>query len=213
MVKELEWTILSTHWQAWRRVAVLSTLISFFGGTLLIATSPEEGLRLTFSADPGESILRVAYEGGTSGMKFSFTLYGDGRLEYKSSDIHGNSYEDISLFIDFKQMDDLLRLVARYNLVESTRGDVERRLMQTHKRGRLPWITDAGSMTIEVSLTSYRRNGRQQGAMTNSITLHAPVILSEQYDLEELRGCAEINDRMIEFRRLARESIAKTNEN
>lgn len=193
-----------------RQIGYIQVLMLFcYIGQPLWASSPEN-LNFTFSADPGEAVLRVLYDKTMTGINFSFTLYGDGRLEYKSFDIHGNVYEEFNFSLEFSDMKALLNVVAEHNLVEASRGDIEKKVRALHQRGRLPRLVDAGDMTIETSLTSYKRNGHEQGPSANSVTLHAPAALSREYDLTELQGFAKINELMSRYRKLARESLGSS---
>ncbi len=161
----------------------------------------------TFSADPGEVVLLVTSRGGMVGVHSTFTLYGDGRLEYRHEGIDGTLHEKYDFHLDYSEMEKLLRLAVDHSLLDATEKDIENKVKALRPDGRLPNITDGVVVVFEVTLTSYRTTGGERGKTTNKIRLPEPTYLSRYYNIPELHGLAAILGQMSDYRRLAREHL------
>lgn len=188
--------------------SIATTVGLFLCSVMLLAESSQSGTNFTFSADPSETVLVVTYSGGTLGVTSSFSLHGDGRLEYRS-EISGSGsptlLEKLEIELTYQEVENLLRVAADFGLVEASKESVEDKIRELHPRRDLPIKTDGGYMTIRISLTSYSRGEEEYGPLTNKITLYTPSHLSQRYDVKELHGFADLGRQMTEFKRLARE--------
>lgn len=175
----------------------------------LLAATPENSSNFSFSADPGEVVLFVAYRGGMLGVEPSFTLYGDGRLQYRSQGFSGTLYEEYQFSLSYQEMEEILQLVVNHGLIDASREGIDRKLRQLRPSRDLPKVIDGSDMSIRISLESYGRDGKQLGAVSNEITINSPSALSRHYDIEELHGCAALEERMMQFWRLAKKGLSE----
>jgi len=166
-----------------------------------VALSAASKSSFTFSSDPEEVVLLVTYIGGTIGIHPTFRLYGDGRLEYVLADVHGKEFERHEGSLDFQEVENILRVAVESNLLEISEDGIKSKLKAQNPTGDVPRITDATSMIIMISLTSFKKRGEEFGPTSNQLTVHAPTILERYYDIPEIHGCAILSRRMSALQR------------
>ena len=180
--------------------AVAISLLLSACGQGATATAGESDVSFDFSADPAEVILRITYLGGMTGINPAYSLFGDGRLEFRKEDIRGNVVETYDISLDYHQMHEMISIAVASNLVDTSTEDVASSLKALTARGVAPTVEDGADADFEISLTSYSRAGRELGPINNRISMHSPAYLSRFYKTRELRGYSSIIELIRKYR-------------
>ncbi len=198
----------------WLPVIILSLI--FICGGRLWAVSGENEATVRFSADPGELVLTYSSYGVNTGIEVTFSLYGNGRLEYQEF-VHGAPSVPIQLrrqeevYLEYHMVEDLLRLAVDHGLLDASRADIQDKIKSLNS-GRLPLEIDCGYSTLEISLIAYSRSGKEYGPSDNKITLFCPLLRVREYsDIEEYRGFQLLSQQLTALRKSAEDTERQHN--
>ncbi len=186
-----------------RKLALFISLLLSACSQGATATASESDISFDFSADPAEVILRITYIGGMTGINPAYSLFGDGRLEFRKEDVSGNAVERYDISLDYSQMHEMISIAVASNLVDTSTEDVVASLKALTSRGVAPRVKDGPDVIFEISLASYSRAGGEPGPRSNKIAMHSPVYLYRFYETEELRGYARIMELMRRYQSIA----------
>ncbi len=175
-----------------RAPALLITLLLTACSQGAAATANEDDIEFNFSADPSVEIVCITYIGGMTGINPAYSLFGDGRLEFRKENVDGEVLETFDTRLTFNQMVELINIAATSNLAEATTEEVEASLKALRSDGLAPQLEDGADAVFEISLTSYSRAGLDPGPVDNKIVMHSPAYLSRFYKVEEFVGFASI---------------------
>lgn len=213
MLRQSKPLFAGTQAPALRRALVAAVSVAAFCSVRLFAAPAENEVNFTFSADPGKVVLVYSSYGANTGIETIFTLYGNGRLEYRSVAHPGELRLPEPLLqdeflVEYHEMEELLRLVIDHGLSEASAESVQDKV-KALTSGRPPLEIDCGYSTIEISLTTYSRGKQEYGAVHNSITLFCPTLRSRRYNLKEYHGFRLLSERLRVFYTLAEERVAE----
>jgi len=145
----------------------------------------------TFSADPGVTVLKVTYSGGLSGDRSVYNLYGDGRLRMEHRNHSGTLLGSKETSLSFDEIWDFLGIAVDHGLIDLTPTELHNQMER-----RAP-IVDAGTMTVEVQLTTYTRNGEELGPVNHQLRLYAPKAhLRVNPNSEAAKGFVELDEQI-----------------
>jgi hypothetical protein len=122
----------------------------------------------TFSSDPEVAVLTITHIGGLSGGRNVYILYGDGRLRQELRTRRGDLRESSEAALSYNETRDFLEVAVAHGLLDTSPEELLAELKHP------PAIVDAGTMVVEIHVTSYTRNDEEQGPVSNTLRLTAP---------------------------------------
>lgn len=148
----------------------------------------------TFSSDPEVAVLTVTNIGGLSGKSSTYTLYGDGRLHFERRGSPTVVYESSEAKLSYEEARDLLAVAVEHGLLDTSQQEL---LAEVKDRFVL---TDAGTTVVEIHVTSYTRNGAEQGAVSSTLRLTEPWALRRwNPDNATIAGMIELSSRLASY--------------
>lgn len=148
----------------------------------------------TFSSDAEVAVLTVTDIGGLSGKSTIYTLYGDGRLRFERRGRATVVYESVEATLSYQEARDLLAVAIDHGLL-----DISQQELVAGVKDRFV-LTDAGTTVVEIHVTSYTRNGEEQGAVSNTLRLTEPWALRRwNPDNAAIEGMIELSFRLADY--------------
>lgn len=178
-------------------------LLLLLGVALLVVAPPSRGVdegepvtrEFTFSSDPSVAVLTITYIGGLSGDRTVYIFHGDGRLRLEQRARNDEVHKSSETTLSYDEMRDLLAIAVEHGLLDTSPEGLLAEI--THP----PTIRDAGTMVVEVHVTSYTRNGEDLGAASNTLRLNAPrAQYAKHPESTPIAGMAALSDQLSRYR-------------
>lgn len=184
------------------RLSLLGLLL-LLGVALVVVAPPSRGVdegepvtrEFTFSADPEVAVLTITHIGGLSGDRTVYTLYGAGRLRLEQRSRSDEVHKSSETMLSYDEMRDFLAIAVEHELLDTSPEGLLAEI--THP----PTIRDAGTMVVEIHVTSYTRNGENLGAASNTLRLTAPrAQYARHLESTPIGGMAALSDQLSRYR-------------
>lgn len=181
-----------------RRILSIGLLL-LGAGTLLVLVPLSRGTDeraheavrrdFTLSSDPTVAVLQMTFIGSFDGERIIYSLFGNGRFRVERRTRFGDLIKEAETDYLFTEVQRLARIAVDHGLADATQDDVEPAFRQ------LQPTTDLGSASVQLRLTSYSRDGRELGAVEQSLRIPPPRFTNHHYPGNELlAGLAEIEE-------------------
>ncbi|MEM7480444.1 MAG: hypothetical protein AAF481_04670 [Acidobacteriota bacterium] len=158
---------------------ILALAVAFAGIWVFLAPpSPSGGSSeaevsrtFSFDTDPQTTVLTVTYLGGLSGGRTVYLVHGDGRLRREQRSRSGELRRSSEILLSFNQVQALLRVAVIHGFLDLTQEELRAEIVRPLA------ISDAGTMQVDLEVTSYERAGEEMGARNRTLRLSAPQAL------------------------------------
>jgi len=183
------------------RLGVSLLLLCLWSGSLHGADGDAE---FTFSADPGALVFLYSSFATNTGVERTFSLFGDGRLEYRLLVHSGEQASAIThraetSYLEYLEMEGILQLAIDHNLMETTSRAIREEVLRINY-GNPPLEIDCGYSTVEIYLTEFSRGGDIRSPAVNKITIFCPILQARNYGLPEHEGFRLLDERLTALR-------------
>lgn len=188
-------------------VAVVLLVIGVGGAGVVAVTGAEREFLL---AEAGERVvLTLVSTGASSGLKHTYRLYGDGRLEMRLETVDGQLRDGRELYLSRGEAEALVGILVDTGVLECDSEELKARFRET--AGSVPSLPDSGTLTLTVNLDRYVSATGVETDFEHSLSFQdarANLGLFERSSLptfSELEGLAELQQSLYANWKLARQ--------
>lgn len=153
----------------------------------------------TITTDPTVTALSVTYIDRMTGEREIFLLYGDGRLLHEIRQRTGVVVKSANVQLDYDTARSLVDLIVSSGVLDTTQQALQDEMQARSRPGRSMWrVKDGADMVLAVAVTSYSRDGEDQGPTETTLRVHAPQAMARIFpEIAALQGLGVLTEQLL----------------